>query len=127
MKSIYEIAYRYIVPYVNRRIVEILREKGLAETEIARRLAVTPSAVSRYMSRERGGQVDLTRYRDVEEKIKSIAERVASGQPVIETYMEVAKVTAYILSRKYACSIHVKLDPEVNPAQCNICPQLFNV
>ncbi|ABN69378.1 conserved hypothetical protein [Staphylothermus marinus F1] len=126
MKSIFELAYRYIVPYINRRIVEIMYQHGLSEIEIARKLRITPSAVSRYLAKQRGVQIDLSRNIDVERKLEELAEKIIDKNPSIyEIYRDITSLTLYIMSKKYMCNIHKKLDPEIDPLKCNICPELF--
>jgi len=68
MKSIFEIAYRYLIPAIRREIVKMLIRRGFMEVEIARLLNISHSLVSRYLSGERGYKIDLSRYRDVMEK-----------------------------------------------------------
>lgn len=127
MKSVFEIAYRYIIPYINRRLVEIMYQNKLSKIEIAKKLGITPSAVSRYLAKQRGAQIDLTKNKDVEQKILKIAQKIINKNPTTyEINRDITETTIYILSKKYICPIHKKIEPKINPTKCNICPQIFN-
>jgi predicted transcriptional regulator len=55
-----ELASRYVVPSVMRRLVEILvEEHGLSRVEVARRTGLSPAAVTRYLKGERGSALDV--------------------------------------------------------------------
>lgn len=126
MRSVFEIAYRYLVPAIRRELVRRLLEKGFMEVEVSRILRISHSLVSRYASGERGYNIDLSRYRDVMDRIELLAERIASGEAAYyRIYEEIDRIALYTLSRKYICSIHRAIDPHIDPAECNICPNLF--
>lgn len=127
MKTPYELAYRYVIPHIQRKLVLALREKGLTNTEIARKLGITPSAVTRYLKGERGTAVDLSRFGDIEEMIGVLAEKIAKGAAgTYEVLAATTAVAAYALSRKYLCSYHALIDEGVDPRRCGVCPQVLS-
>jgi len=123
-----ELASRYVVPSLLRMLAEELVEgRGLSRVEAARRLGVTPSAVTRYLKGERGALVDLSSRGDVRRAVRSLAERLASGSmSEYELQAELARIALYAMGRGYLCSFHSKLEPAVNPLECRVCSKLFS-
>jgi len=51
MITVFELGYRYVIPSIRRRLVELLVEKhSLEEVEVAKLLSVSTSAASRNIS-----------------------------------------------------------------------------
>lgn len=117
---------RYVIPYIQRRVVEELRKRGMSNTGIAERLGITPSAVTRYLKGERGVEIDLSNRPDMEALIEGIAEAVArEGLDKYGAMTAIAAATAYALSRRYLCSYHARIDEGIDPAKCNVCIKAF--
>ncbi|AEH24239.1 transcriptional regulator [Pyrococcus yayanosii] len=122
----FEIVARYVYPSLRRRLVEILREKGLKQTEIAGLLHITQSAVSRYLKMDRGALIDVTKFPDIDEKLKVLADEIISRRPSeYEIHLGLVQVSLEMLGRGYVCSFHSKIDPELDPMKCRICLELF--
>ena len=120
-----ELAARYVYPAVKRRLAEKLAARGLSQAQIARLLGVTQSAVSRYLSAQRG-RYDVTFSRDIDEELERVAEALLQGR--LNRYclhLELTRITILVLARGYACELHARLDPSVDPAACKTCPTLF--
>ncbi len=124
MKTPFELAYRYVIPYIQRKLVLALKARGLSNIEIARKLGITPSAVTRYLKGERGAGIDLSRHKDVESLIQRLADSIINEDgDQYHVFTAVTGITTYALARKYLCSQHSKIDPEVDPHRCDVCPQ----
>jgi len=122
----FEVAARYVYPAVRRRVVEILREMGLSQREIARLLHVTQSAVSRYLSMERGKDLDLSRYSDIDSYLRRIAREIVSSSPdEYCIHALLVKATLVVLAKGYACSIHAEVDPSIDPRKCRVCTEIL--
>jgi predicted transcriptional regulator len=122
----FELASRYVYPSLRRRLVEILREKGLKQTEIAELLHITQSAVSRYLGAERGTLIDISTFPDIDGKLQALADRIITERPSeYDIHSELVKLSLEFLGKGYGCSFHSRLDPEINPAECRICIELF--
>lgn len=123
----FEVASRYIYPSLRRRLVEILRERGLKQTEIAGLLYITQSAVSRYLKMDRGALIDVSAFPDVDVEIKALADRIFRDKlGEYEIHSELIRISVRMLGRGYACSFHSRVDPEINPAKCRVCIELFS-
>lgn len=126
MSSVLELGYRYIIPSLRRRLVEILHEEfKLSRVEIARKLGISPSTVSRYLSRERGAYLNVSRVQTIETDLRKLAEEVAMGD--IDVYVvegKLIKVAMQALAKRYFCGYHARYFG-VNTLKCRICPELF--
>ena len=126
VKDVFEIGYRYLMPFLRATLVRMLVERGLSEVKIASILVMTQSAVSRYANMKRGSVVDLSDRRDVMERIQSLANRIVEEELdpfTIQT--ELMKIALYSLAKGYVCEFHEKIDPRIDPDKCNVCKTLF--
>ncbi|MBP1912112.1 transcriptional regulator [Thermococcus stetteri] len=124
--SAFEVASRYVYPSLRRRLVEILRERGLKQTEIAELLHITQSAVSRYLRMDRGALIDVSSFQDIDERLRKLAGWVLDEKP--DEYLiqrELMKIALEMLGKGYVCSFHSGIDPELEPGRCKVCLELF--
>ena len=122
----FEAVAKYVYPSLRRRLVEILREKGLNQMQVAKLLYITQSAVSRYLRMNRGALVDVEKFPDIDDKLKGLAETIVKERPD-EYYIhgELVKIAIEMLGKGYVCSFHSKVDPEIDPKACKICIETF--
>lgn len=122
----FEAAAKYVYPSLRRRLVEILYKKGLTQVQVAELLHITQSAVSRYIKMNRGALVEVEKFKDIDEELMELADRILKERPN-EYYIhsELMKIALKMLGKGYVCSFHSKVDPEVDPAMCNICLDIF--
>ena len=122
----FEAVAKYVYPSLRRRLVEILREKGLNQMQVAKLLYITQSAVSRYLRMNRGALVDVEKFPDIDDKLKGLAETIVKERPD-EYYIhgELVKIAIEMLGKGYVCSFHSKVDPEIGPKVCKICIETF--
>ena len=126
--TIYELMNRYVYPAIRRRLVEILyHDIGLNQMEIARLLGITQSAVSRYVVKNRGTFLDVSKFSEIEYDLRKIAKQVAERKLDEYTlHIELSRVIFKILAKGYVCNFHSKLDRTINLRKCSICPKLFS-
>ncbi|AAL80815.1 transcriptional regulator [Pyrococcus furiosus DSM 3638] len=122
----FEAVARYVYPSLRRRLVEILRERGLTQIQIAELLHITQSAVSRYLRMNRGALIEVEKFQDIDEKLKGLADTIVREKPD-EYYIhgELVKIAVEMLGKGYVCSFHSKVDPEIDPKLCRICIETF--
>jgi len=129
MKSIFELGYRYLYPSLRRELAEMLYKiYDVDQGAIAEILGLSQSAISRYVTSKRGSLINLSRFKDVKEEIKALAEKVASGE--IDKYTvqaELVRIALKVLGKGYFCAYHRKLDDEVDVSKCRICTTLFKL
>ncbi len=126
VKSPFELAYRYVEPSVKRRLALKLIEKNLPPIEVSRKLSVSPSLVTRYVKGDRGTYLELAGHSDVDEMIEELAnDLLRSNKTKYDVQRRVSRITMYVLSRKYVCSLHKALERDLDILQCNICTLVF--
>ena len=122
----FDVASRYVYPALRRRLVEILKWKGLKQTEIAELLHITQSAVSRYLKEERGKTIDVSSFPDIDGKLKELAGWIIEEGPTeYEIHTELVKLSLEFLGKGYGCPFHVEIDPRIDPNECRVCLELF--
>lgn len=128
MSSIFELGYRYLLPSLKKRLAEIMNsEMKMSEVEIATKLKMSPSAISRYLRGERGTAIEVARFPDTDRELATLAKDLATQDLdwlIIETRL--LKISLITMSRKYLCEFHHKLQPLVDPVSCRTCPELFS-
>lgn len=126
--SAFEIASRYVLPSLKRRLAEImLKEYGFTQKEIARILGVSEAAVSRYISGERGYYLRVENLKGVDEKLRRMVEALQRGEAnALAVHYMLHIITAEMMAEKRLCVIHRELDRDISPAECNICPKIFS-
>ncbi|QDA31163.1 ArsR family transcriptional regulator [Thermococcus indicus] len=122
----FEVASRYVYPSLRRRLVEILYENGLKQTAIAELLHITQSAVSRYLRMDRGALMDVSQFPDIDNELRSLADEIIRTRPSeYRIHRRLVEISVEMLGKGYVCQFHSKIDPEVNPAECSVCLELF--
>ncbi len=126
MRSIFELGYKYVFPSVMRMLVLELERLGMREAEIARRLGIPRSTVSRYLSGERGGMLELGDLPGVRMVVERLAFQVREGVAGAEdVQLRLTEAVLHALAVKALCSRHALLDSRLDPEKCRVCPTLF--
>ncbi len=128
MSSVFELGYRYLIPSLRKRLAEIMnKELKMSEVEIARKLKITPSAVSRYLRGERGSTIEISTITDINEELTKIAKDLSTQDlDFLEIEARLLKITIQAMSKKYICWFHQKIQQSIDPANCKICPEIFS-
>ncbi len=122
----FEVAARYVYPAIRRRLVEIMSEMGLSQGKIAKLLHISQSAVSRYLSMKRGYLIRIRDFKDVDTLLKEFADRIVRFEPdEYVVHRLLVEATLEVLARGYACAVHDKIDPSIDPCKCGTCITLF--
>jgi uncharacterized protein len=109
-----EIEVWYVLPALRRELAVALKALGLTQRKIAKKLNITESAVSQYVSEKRGIECEFPK--PILEKIKASAKRVLNGKKAMD---ELFHLSAVIKKEKVLCRIH-KAHSQV-PKNCMIC------
>ncbi|MCX8171071.1 MAG: helix-turn-helix domain-containing protein [Candidatus Bathyarchaeota archaeon] len=126
MLSVFEFSYRYVIPSIRKRLAEKLVEMGLTCGETAKKTGLSPSAISRYLSGERGAYINMAAHSDVDRAISELAALIIDNRVDFnDVQIQIHRIAIYALSRKYICEDHAKIDLKINPKLCSACPTLF--
>jgi len=74
MKLPCEIALWYTLPQIRADLARELVKQGLSQKEVAEKLGITPSAVSQYLHRKRGGKIRMSK--DYRERMERTAQDI---------------------------------------------------
>jgi predicted transcriptional regulator len=125
LKSVFEFASKHIEPSIKKSLIHKLMSRGASRSYISKCLNISPSLITRYSRGERGLH-DFTVISEVDRALDKIADEAIKGELCgSRLYIEIAKLTMTILSKKYACGIHYLATKDVDPSKCNICPSIF--
>ncbi|MEM0028989.1 MAG: transcriptional regulator [Ignisphaera sp.] len=128
MRSTYELASKYVVPAIKRRLVLELAKKGLMGVEIARKLGISQSLVTRYLSGERGSYINIDEYTDIVKLVEGLANRIIENHmSEYDVVRELDRIVMAFMVRKYLCKKHKEIEPSIDITKCNICPSLYKV
>ena len=75
-----EIIYWEILPAIRKNLVKELKNEGLKQSQIAKLLGLTPSAISLYLNNRRG---EFTFEDSFKKKIKASAKKIANEEATV--------------------------------------------
>ena len=123
----FDLASKYVYPSIRKRLVEILyNDFELSQNKVASLLHVTQSAVSRYLNSDRGNLIDISIFRDIDQKVKDFATKVIKEQPdEYKIHFTLVSIALEMLGKGYVCFFHEKVDPSIDVKKCRLCITLF--
>lgn len=72
------IELNYLIPAIRKELIVTLEQNGLNDTEIAKKLGITKSAVSQYKHKKRGKTLNFPL--EIKNKIKKSAKEILMGK-----------------------------------------------
>ncbi|MBU0461340.1 MAG: hypothetical protein KJ574_02005 [Nanoarchaeota archaeon] len=104
----------YVLPAVRRELALELKERGLDQKNIAKKLAVTEAAISQYLNDKRACKVHFNP--KIQEEIKRSAERLKNDSFLIAETQILLKM---IKAEKITCKV-CKNEGNM-PKECEVC------
>lgn len=95
-----KVELNYIIPAVRKQFIAFLEKKGFNDSEIARRLKITKSAISQYKHKKRGKTINFPR--SIAEEIKKSSKAIGKGK---NANVEILKIINEIKKSHYICLI----------------------
>ncbi len=113
-----EIESFYLIPTIRKELTKHLKDQGLDQKEIAKKLHITEPAVSQYVNSKRASQIDFDNVFD--EQIKKAAINIKNGTGFIE---ESHKILKLIKDKRVICNVchSVNTDTKIIPHNCDVC------
>lgn len=111
-----EVEVYIILPAIRRELSIRMKNKGVEQKEIARRLCVTAAAVSQYLSDKRG-QADFEFPESMSAEFDSAADSI-SDEASMRT--KIQHLLRLVLDSNVTCQVHRKVSAEV-PQDCLVC------
>mgnify|MGYP001569621154 CR=1 FL=1 len=113
-----EIEVWYVIPAIRRDIATVLKSRGIKQTEVAKIMGITKSAVTQYLNSKRAK--DLKFSENVKKEIEHASKRINNP---IDTIREIQYVLTIIRKENAICELHKNMDKRL-PSNCDVC---FNV
>jgi predicted transcriptional regulator len=119
------IVVQYILPALRVEIAkELSRDYKLKNVQIARKMEVTPAAVTQYLNRSRGG--DAADLIQESKKVMGIVSEVAKDiveeeSPPDMLLMKLCKACLAVRSEKLMCEIHMESMPSLKGLESCAC------
>jgi len=109
-----EVEVWYVLPALKRAIALKMREMGLKQNEIAKKLSLAKSAVSQYLKNKRASKVKFNS--EFEREIKKSAENIVKKDNFMQ---EVENLCKKFKQRGCLCEVHKKYCKL--PLRCSAC------
>lgn len=90
----------YIIPTIRRELAKELN-KNMSESKIATKLGLTKAAISQYINKKRGTEINLPT--DLKKEIKNSAEKIGSNKST--SMQEIAYLLKLSKETKFTCKI----------------------
>lgn len=109
-----EVEVHYILPAIRRELTLAMKAQGVDQKHIAKLLNVTEPAISQYVKRKRGADIEFPE--KVMAVIRESAAHINNEQTLI---METQKLLRVINQEGITCKVHMKVAGL--PKTCNVC------
>lgn len=117
MKSPCELLVWHLLPAIRSELAKSIRKERFTQKEIAKKLGITPAAVSQYMSKKRGHDMEFSDR--IKEMINALAKRIVEEDlSEFKIMEEVCVICLEARKSGILCDIHRKVEPEI-PAKCD--------
>ena len=109
-----ELEVWYVIPGIRRELATAMKNKGMKQVEIARRLGVTKSAVTQYLNKTRGSEVKFNN--KIKQEITLSAQRINNTKDILREMQYLLGITR---EEKIACQVHRNMEEGFET--CNVC------
>jgi predicted transcriptional regulator len=113
MELLQELEVWYIIPAIRKELTLSMRDIGLRQSEIAKRLGISRAAVNQYVKDKRGN-IDLGQ--DIKKIIGNSISKVLSNEDSIKLIQNILSIAR---DKRIVCRIHKGLNEEIN--NCSLC------
>lgn len=114
MELLQELEVWYVIPTIRKELALALKNQGIKQVEIAKKLGLTKAAVTQYLQEKRGNEIKFN---------NKLKEEVNSSSKRINTEFDAVREIQYLINlsrqEKIACQIHKNMDS--NYKSCNVC------
>ena len=113
-----ELEVWYVIPAIRRELALRLKEKGLTQKEVAKKLYVTEPAVSQYFKSKRAKQVKFSK--KLQGEISKSAESILKNPTKINLIKQTQEILKQARINQVLCKLHKEMDETIN-CQCDGC------
>ncbi|MBC7091559.1 MAG: hypothetical protein H5T50_06585 [Nitrososphaeria archaeon] len=118
-----EVVIRTVLPNLRALIAKDLTEKyRMKQLEIAQVLGISQSAVSMYLTRNRGIAVDLGKDRDIYDRIEALSRKIFDRSLTQEEYIsKVCEICRLARGKGLLCKLHREYVKPFELRECSLC------
>jgi len=98
-----ELEVWYVLPALRKELAAAMKEKGLNQKEISKKLGISEPAVSQYFKKKRANEISFDKR--IKERIKESAEKIIKGKKML---FEIDRLCRLIKKENILCDIHKK-------------------
>ena len=118
-----EVSVKCVLPVIRAMLAkELMSNKRMRQTEVAKILRVSQPAISLYTRKMRGKAISLENDEDIEKLVHNVAIALAenrlSTRDMIPKYCEICKT---IRAKGLICLLHQAFDPTIDIETCELC------
>ncbi len=117
MKFPCELVVWYVLPGIRAELARELIKLGLSQKEVSRKLGITPAAVSQYMAKKRGYDIEFKE--DVMEQIRKLAGDIVDDNTFKDLTSRVCEICVEIKKDKTFREVHSGY--KETPEDCDTC------
>lgn len=112
-----EIEVWYIIPTIRRELSLAMKNQGLKQSEIAKRLGISKAAVTQYILNKRARGIELNQ--EIIEEVKKSANLVKDEYSAMR---EIQRLIQKVYQTRLICEIHRKLIKDKSKLnECEVC------
>jgi len=110
-----EIEVWYVIPAIRRELAKNMKSKGMKQTEIAKRMGMTKSAITQYLNNKRANNFNFNE--GTEKEIQEASTRINNS---LDTIREIQHILSLIRNESMICELHKNMDKSL-PNKCDVC------
>jgi len=118
-----EVAVKSVIPALRAYVAKELKQSyGLKQTDIAKLLGITQTAVSKYSTHTRGTVLQVENLNEIQVIVKEMCTSLANGNMQrTELINRLCTACKIIRQKRLMCKLCERSDPRVNIQQCLVC------
>ncbi|MGQ9469483.1 MAG: transcriptional regulator [Nitrososphaerales archaeon] len=123
----YEMVYKTAIPTLRAMIARrLIKDYGLTQEEVAKKLEITQAAVSYYIKGKRATMLRLDDSDKLQRLTNEIAGLLFKGEMSRKEFRRrMTEACDYIRESKLLCNLHKRLEPDVDDEDCHACDGLL--
>lgn len=111
-----EIEVWYIIPAIRKELAISMKNRGLKQSEIAKRLGLTKAAITNYLTKKRAKEINFN-----PEFKKQIDDSAVNIHDEFGAMKEIQKLLTIVNKSKIICEIHRMNGKDKDLKDCNVC------
>ncbi|MGB9728132.1 MAG: transcriptional regulator, partial [Nitrososphaeria archaeon] len=118
-----EVVLKTVLPNIRALVAKELSEKyRMKQVEIAQVLGISQSAVSMYLTGNRGTAIDLGKNKDIYDKIELLSKRIFDRSLTQEEYISrVCEICKIVRGKGLLCQVHRQYLKPFELKECSYC------